>query len=171
MKNKILQITRNTVPYVKELRPLAGSITGCIVMQQLDYWFARYPQGFYKFMEPCPNSDFYEEGKSWAEELNCSAEEFLNSFDRLGVRYKSKSAFNEAADRFQGRYYCSYIDRQERLTWYFRNHSLVDAALDGLMIGNAGEEGASVEEEPTGEPPRNRQTRFLLYNRDYFFRD
>jgi len=160
MKNKILLITRTTIPYVKELRPLAGSVTACLIMQQLDYWFAKYPDGFYKFMEPCDHPDC-EEGKSWTEEIGCSAEEFLAAFDNIGVRYKSKSAFKEAADKFQERFNCSYYDRQERRTWYFRNHQLLDAALDELIGGQGGQPADGEPCSDEGSSPRNRQTRFL----------
>lgn len=168
MRNKILQITRNTIPYVKELRPLAGSVFSCIVMQQLDYWFAKYPAGFYKFLEPSPNSALYEEGKSWTEELGCSAEEFLAAFEKIGVRYKSKSAYVEVPDKFGDKFYCSYYERRERLTWYFRNHELLDGELDRL-IGGAPEVGDGECERPAdGAIPRNRQTRFLRNRRTRF---
>ena len=39
MKNKILTLFRNNIPYIKELRILSGSVTASILMQQLDYWF------------------------------------------------------------------------------------------------------------------------------------
>ena len=52
MKNKVLSIFHVSIPYVKELRAITGSMEGCILMQQLDYWFALKPDGFYKFLEP-----------------------------------------------------------------------------------------------------------------------
>ncbi|NDU86467.1 MAG: hypothetical protein G3H99_07620 [Ferrovum sp.] len=51
MKNKVLSIFHAVIPYIKELRAMAGSMEGCILMQQLDYWFALKPDGFYKFLE------------------------------------------------------------------------------------------------------------------------
>lgn len=133
MRNRILFLTRNTIPYIKELQPLAGSVSGCIVMQQLDYWFERFPDGYWKFLEPSSHSK-YRLGDSWIEELGMSAEEFRTAFDRLGIRHKSKGIFDEAQDKFQRKFYCSYLDRRENLTYYFRNHSLVDGALDALII-------------------------------------
>ena len=132
MKNRILHLTRNTIPYVKELHTIAGGVLGCLVMQQLDYWFEGYPEGFYKFLEPSDHPA-YKNGDSWTEELGMSRHEFRTAFDKIGIRYKSKSDFDQAVDKFQGLFYCSYVDRRSNLTYYFRNHDLVDAALDELL--------------------------------------
>ena len=132
MKNRILHLTRNTIPYVKELHAIAGGVLGCLVMQQLDYWFENHPEGFYKFLEPSDHPA-YKEGDSWTEELGMSRHEFRTAFDKIGIRYKSKSDFDQAVDKFQGLFYCSYVDRRSNLTYYFRNHNLVDAALDELL--------------------------------------
>lgn len=87
MRNKILTLTETPVPYVKELRrlKLVKSITACLLMQQLDYWFKTYPESFYKFLEPC-DAIGYKQGDSWCEELGFSADEFRNAFDQIGVR-------------------------------------------------------------------------------------
>jgi len=135
MRNRILSITRSNIPYVKELHPLTGSVIGCLVMQQLDYWFSSQPEGFYKFLEPADHPA-YKEGDSWVEELGMSADEFRYAFDRISIRYKSRTEFEKASktgDLFKGKFYCSYIDRRANLTHYFRNHDLVDAALDQLI--------------------------------------
>nr|MBA3716210.1 hypothetical protein [Pyrinomonadaceae bacterium] len=83
MRNKILQITSKIIPYVRELRPIAKSVTGCLLMQQLDFHFAKYPHGYYKFLEPCHNSKSYKRGQSWQEELGFSADEFRTAFDKI----------------------------------------------------------------------------------------
>lgn len=132
MRNYILSITRNTIPYVKELRPISGSVTATILMQRLDYYFERHPNGFYKFLEPCQNA-LYREGDSWIEELNFSKDEFRTAFALIGVSYKSKSLFNKEADPFAGKYYCSYFDRPKGVTYFFRNHTLLDQVLDHLV--------------------------------------
>lgn len=132
MRNRILHLTRNTIPYVKELQPLAGSVAGCILMQQLDYWFERHSEGFWKFLEPS-NHARYKAGDSWTEELGMTPDEFRTAFDRIGIRYKSKGIFDATKDKFQKKFYCSYLDRRENLTYYFRNHLLVDEALDALI--------------------------------------
>lgn len=132
MKNRILHLTRNTIPYVKELHPIAGGVLGCLAMQQLDYWFEGHPEGYYKFLMPSDHPA-YKDGDSWTEELGMSVDEFRTAFDKIGLRYKSKSEFDKAEDKFRGKFYCSYVDRRSNLTYYFRNHDLVDAALDELL--------------------------------------
>ncbi len=136
MKNRILHLTRNTIPYVKELHAIAGGVLGCLVMQQLDYWFENHSEGFYKFLLPSDHPA-YKIGDSWTEELGMSVDEFRTAFDKIGIRYKSKSEFDKAVDKFQGKFYCSYVDRRSNLTFYFRNHELMDAALDKLLSKNS----------------------------------
>jgi len=135
VRNRILGIVRDSIPYVKELRSAAKSIAGAVLMQQLDYWFERAPNGFYKFMAK-PESDVegYREGDSWEEEIGINHDEFRSAFDNIGVRYKSKSDFDKSVDKFRGKFYCSYIDRVTRKTWYFRNHGLVDDFLDSICF-------------------------------------
>lgn len=133
MRNRILAITRGSIPYVPELRPITGSVTATILMQQLDYWFERHPNGFYKFQDVSPDNSAYKAGDSWAEELNFSVAELRNAFDQIGHRHKSKTEWNDSTDPFNGKFYCCYTDRRTRLTFYFRNHAMVDAALDVLV--------------------------------------
>ncbi|MFD0912721.1 hypothetical protein [Methylophilus luteus] len=132
MRNKILSLTRNVIPYVKELRIFTDSVVGCILMQQLDYWFERYPSGFYKFLEPSEHPK-YVLGQSWQEEIGVSVAEFRTAFDRISTRWKSKTEFEQANDKFKGKLYASYQDKRANLTFYFRNHKLADAALDELL--------------------------------------
>jgi hypothetical protein len=136
MKNLILAITRKTIPYVGELKllPLVKSCSDAILMQQLDYWFSRYPNGFFKFLEPCDHEN-YKEGDSWSEELFFSGDEFRTAFGHLAIAYKSKKQFDLAPDKFQEKYYCSYFDRISKKTFYFRNHELVDNLLTDLTTG------------------------------------
>lgn len=136
MKNKILAMVARSIPYVKELRVLAKSTNGCILMQQLDYWFAHYPDGFYKFISPCENVK-YKEGDSWQEELGFSRKEFDGAFVKIGKKHSSLNSYRKSDDKFSGKYYCSVFDRQSGLTMYYRNHLLLDADLvSKLAMGN-----------------------------------
>ena len=133
MQNKTLAISRGCIPYIKELRNIAGSVTASILMQQLDYWFDKTNcNPFYKFKSQCEN-EHYKSGDSFTEELGFSIEEFTNAFVKIGVSYKSKTEFENATDKFQGMFYCSYFDRKEGLTFYFRNHELLDNSLNALF--------------------------------------
>lgn len=140
-KNKILRSVNYVIAYVKELRQLdlVKSINACILMQQLDYWFniqgINGKKTFYKFLEPCDNQRAYKQGDSWTEELGMSPDEFKTAFGQIGVTYKSKRLYDAAPDKFQGKYYCSYINRVTRETVYFRNDELIDRDLDNLFLG------------------------------------
>lgn len=130
MKNRILSVCRRLIPYSPELKKFVGSTNACILMQQLDYYFEGKPHGFYKFIEPSEHPS-YRIGDSWHEVLGFTAKEFGNAFERIGIRYKSKSEFDAAEDKFAGHFYCCYVDRRNgNLTWYFRNDQLVDRFLD-----------------------------------------
>lgn len=179
MRNTTLAKFANSVPYVKELRPLAKSAMGCILLKQLEYWTFRMiqkgkPKGcFYKFLSPTyklgedgkPEKDAngnliiqerngYKLGKSWCEELGFSEDEFTTAFGHFGIRYGSKKAYVEALktgnifkrkDNEQDALYASFYDRQTHLTWYIRNHALVDSLIDKLFnaITVNGKEGLS----------------------------
>lgn len=122
----------NTIPYYPELGKKLGGITPAILMRQLEYWFDKNGyKNFYKFLEPCDNGS-YKDGDSWVEEIGISKAEFRNAFSKIGVVYKSKKEFKEAEDKFQGKPYCSYIDRMERRTYYIRNHEKVREILNAV---------------------------------------
>lgn len=147
MRNFYASNSAHAIPYRPELRicfepfaPINGqkpkdlTTAGAILLQQLDYWFSKYPGGFYKFMEP-PKTGHkaYRSGDSWTEELYFSRKEFTTAFEQVGIAYKSKGQFDQASragDVFHGRFYCSYYDRVARITWYYRNHAVIDAYLD-----------------------------------------
>jgi len=136
MQNYTLAITKNCIPYFKELRSLARSVTASILMQQLDYWFSKtHGEPFYKFKSPCENI-FYQHGDSFIEELGFSADEFTTAFAKIGIVYKSKTEFESENDKFKGMFYCSYFDRKEGLTFYYRNHKLLDIELNKLFTVN-----------------------------------
>ncbi|MEO1300609.1 MAG: hypothetical protein AAFW75_33570, partial [Cyanobacteria bacterium J06636_16] len=129
--NRTLAIFARPIPYHKELRKIAGSATSAILLTQLDYWFSKKPDGFHKFLEPC-NRPGYKEGDSWSEELGFSAKEFRTAFKSIGIAYKSKGEYDQAADKFGGLFYCSYHNRVTGQTWYYRNHKVLDEAIETL---------------------------------------
>lgn len=170
MKNHYASNSVSAVPYRREYKicfepfePLPGhkvprelSVAGAVLLQQLDYWFAKYPKGFYKFTEPpASKHKAYKLGDSWTEELAFSRREFSTAFEQIGVAYKSKKQFKEAkahGDVFQGRFYCSYFDRIARITWYYRNHAKVDAWLEVVSsTAIARQETTSGQREMPGE--------------------
>jgi hypothetical protein len=104
--------------------PLVGFLRG-----QLDYWFSKKPQGFYKFLEPCKHP-LYKQGDSWSEELGLSRRVFNSTFDAIGVRYKTKTEFMNAKDKFQGKFYASYHDRKKNQTFFVRNPELLQQSKE-----------------------------------------
>ena len=75
----------------------------------------------------------YRPGTSWTEETGMSLNEFRSAFDSIGYRHSSKAGFMATEDKFLGRMYASYVDKKTNLTYYFRNHPLVDRYLDELV--------------------------------------
>jgi hypothetical protein len=137
VKNRSAALGKDSLIYVKAYRSLAGSVTGAILFQQLEWRFSKHPDGFFKFLEPTPNNRRYRAGDSWVEELGFSKDEFRTAFDGVGIRYQSKKAFDEAEPRFERAdgseaMYASYVDRFKGLTYYFRNDKLVDRRLEDL---------------------------------------
>ncbi len=137
MKNRLLSFAQKSIPYIKELRPIVGSVTACILWQQLDFHFAKKPEGFYKFLESC-NNNAYKEGDSWTQELGFSKEEFRTAFKKIGITSKSKRMYDCSENKFKRSdnteaWFCSYHDKTKGLTYYFRNHEYVDSTLDSLF--------------------------------------
>lgn len=105
------------------------------IFYQLEYWFSIYPDGFYKFLEPCDNRD-YREMNSWSEEVKCHRTTFNRVFDTFGIRYKSKTTFLKSPDVFKGKMYASYYDRKEKKYFYLRNHEKVNVFLQAVNTKN-----------------------------------
>lgn len=171
MKNFILSKVRRSIPYIKELMPLATSPTGCLFFQQIEFLFEKYPNGFYKFMEPPKTKhDKYRPGYSWVEEMGFSKDAVRTAFVHCGgIAYKSKGDFKKAENPFVGDdgriyMYCSYYDRDKRLTYYFRNHPLVDAELRRVLEAGTEEPQAQnddMPEAPDGFSPEIGNPNFL----------
>lgn len=115
--------------YCPELNVLTGSITASLLMCQLEYWFKKTAsKPFYKFLSPCEDMH-YHIGDSWTEELGFTKAEFRTAFHKIGKVYKTKKAYKESNDPFEGKLYLSYYDRIRKLTYYMRNDALVNKLL------------------------------------------
>ena len=102
------------------------------VLKRLEHWFCFKKAGFYKFLEPCQHRA-YKPGDSWTEELGFCRKTFNAAFDLIGIRYKSKTAFLAAEDKFKGKLYASYYDRDTNQMFYVRNHDFVEPFLKSLF--------------------------------------
>lgn len=123
------------VYYIK-FYPCIKSVIGCekaaLILERMEYWFKRYEFGFYKFVEPCSHP-LYRIGDSWSEEFGVSRKVFNRAFDVIGIRYKSKTDFLRAEDKFKGKLYASYHDRVTNKTYYVRNHAFATQFFEDLF--------------------------------------
>ena len=130
--NLFLAQEHNTLPYRTCLREFFGSITSCILFEQLERRFQYDSNGFYKFLDKSSNSLGDDERTSWCSELCFSKQEFLKAFDNIGVRYKTEEEFQLAIEEDhvfvknkKEYYYCSYIEDSGR-TFYQSNYELIE---------------------------------------------
>jgi len=112
--------------------PKIKKFTGCdratLILEKLEFFFSKQPDGFYKFIEPCSHR-LYKKDDSWAEELGCDRKCFTRSWKKIGFRHKSRMAFKEAEDKFKGKLYASYYDRHLNQMFFIRNHDLANETL------------------------------------------
>jgi hypothetical protein len=135
MRNITLQNAKNYyIKYYPALQSFIGCERATLIAGKLEYWFSnpKYEGGFYKFVEPCDHP-LYREGDSWSEEVGLSRKIFNRAFDVIGVRYKSKSAFLTAENKFQGKLYASYHDRVTNQTIYVRNHEFASQLFEKVF--------------------------------------
>ena len=142
MRNRSAGEFQNTLLYTKAYREIAGTVTATILFQRLEWRFSKFPDGFYKFLEPVPNNKRYRVGDSWTEELGFSVDEFRGAFNAMGIRYKSEPHYRALENPFSGEatkwreaLYISVLQKSTGLTYYYRNHELVDHLLDRLNSG------------------------------------
>lgn len=110
----------------KKIFDLTKCHTSSHIVNQLEYWFKKHSNGFWKFLEPCTLS-FYKKGDSWTEEIGCSRRKFNKYFERYAIRYVSRTEFLASEDKFQGKLYASYYDRYTNRMFFVRNHEIADA--------------------------------------------
>lgn len=114
-----------------------GGYNSAVLFLHLEFWFARKPDRYYKFLSPCDHP-LCRPGDSWTEELAFSEHDFRKAFDALGNRYNSIGDLRETQKRtnpFHGKLYVSVVDRTTNVTYYFRNHFAVRALLKSAGLG------------------------------------
>jgi hypothetical protein len=125
------------IKYYPKLGYYYGSGDVPKLIARLEYWFqkSKSRNGFYKFLEPC-SQRLYKKGDSWTEELGISRKLFNKAFDLIGVRYKSKSQYEDACkqgDAFKGKLYASYLNHKTHKMHYIRNHAFADDFLKSIF--------------------------------------
>jgi hypothetical protein len=123
------------IKFYPQIKSSLGCEKATLILGRFEYWFTKYKEGFYKFIEPCKHP-LYRMGDSWSEEIGFSRKVFTKAFDLIGVRYKSKSAFQKSKNKFQGKLYASYHDRKTNQTYFFRNHDFAKNFIKSLFKRN-----------------------------------
>ena len=120
------------IKFDRRINQIIGCQRATLILSTLEYWFKKKPDGFYKFIEACSHR-LYKEGDSWTEQLDCDPKSFSTSFKKIGTKYKSRSAFEAAEDKFQGKMYASFYDRYTNQTFFVRNNELVNEMLASIL--------------------------------------
>jgi len=120
---------RHFIKFDPNIKRLTGCDRATLILEKVEVFFRKQPDGFYKFIEPCSHP-LYKKEDSWAEELGCDRKCFTRSWDKIGLRHKSRRAFEAAEDKFEGKLYASYYDRHLNQMFFIRNHDLANETLE-----------------------------------------
>lgn len=90
------------------------------IFNQLNYWYYKSGNGFYKFLKPC-NHIWYRKGDSWCEELKLSENTIRKYLKIICSVYNSYKFFKNKKNAFIGKPFLSYFDRTLRITRFFKN--------------------------------------------------
>ena len=121
------------IKFDRRINKIIGCQRATLILSTLEFWFSKKPEGFYKFIEPCSHP-LYKKQDSWTEELGCDPKSFTNSFKKIGVKYKSRTAFEKAKDKFQGKMYASFYDRYSNRVFFIRNDEKVSEFFAGIHL-------------------------------------
>src|SRR6267142_6072928 len=100
---------------------------GALIWGELDYWSKKYPQSFWKFIEPCDHRE-YREGDSFQEKLGFNRKTFLRNYKKFGTCYASRTAYEIAiqekglSEAFDGKEWIKIYDRKNNKTYFLRDH-------------------------------------------------
>ena len=157
-----------TAPYFIKYNPTLvaefGSQNAVLLFDKLEYWFSKKKNEFYKFIEPCDHP-CYRNGDSWCEELGFSRPIFRNAFDKIGVRYRSKTEFTKEKDPFKGKLFAYYQDRKSNKTIFVRNNSLLAEFYERLK--NLVQKTVSSIRSSTSKTVKDFQPRVETMNQPY----
>ena len=109
------------IKHDQRIKRVLGCDRATLILDRLEFYSSKQPNGFYKFLEPCSHK-LYKHNDSWTELLGCHRTSFWRSFNIIGKKHPSKSAFDQAEDKFDGKPYASYYDRYSNRMFFIRNH-------------------------------------------------
>ena len=123
----VLSRDHKQIIYRPELRPITGSVTATILLQQIIFrFYANGCKPFYKFTAPCGNKA-YKDGDSWCEELGFSKAELSKA--RAKIAFKS----SKGTPKDMNSLVWFWTDIQ-RLTWYEININALRKALNEIYV-------------------------------------
>jgi hypothetical protein len=131
--------------------PLVKSENGGRIMEKFEDWFGESPAWFDKHCEPRADQKNLD-GLSMVEELGLTRHHVKKASSEICIHYKSVSEYLKAPDKFQGYYYCSYLDmKNHHRTRFLRNDALVDSHVEALRDALMNSKGCENEELPVEE--------------------
>ena len=125
MKEKIIDLEMVEITFSLNLTELTKSSV-VYFFAALEEMFELFPKGFPRHGNPSRDQENLY-GSSWTEELNLTKYFVKKAFNEIGVHYKSREEYEQAKNKFQGKYYCSVYDASNHhRTFYYRNDKKFD---------------------------------------------
>ncbi len=131
---KQLSDDKDAIPYRKRLRPITGSVTATILLQQMVYLDdKKQGEPFYKFKSPCDH-ELYRDDDSWVEDLGFSIKEFDTALKKIGTKVTKGISKGEAYQKTDPTGLVIYWTDSDRVTWYHLNRDLLGKYLLGIYL-------------------------------------
>jgi len=122
------------IKHDQRIRRVIGCDRATLIFDRLEFYSSRQPDGFYKFIEPNSHR-LYKKDDSWTELLDCHRTSFWRAFKLIGKKHTSRWAFEESKDKFEGKLYASYYDRNTNRMFFVRNHDAVKKLFTKIQSG------------------------------------
>lgn len=138
MSNPLIDLIaedNEVIPYRKSLRPITGSVTATILLQQMIFRSKGGKKVFYKFKAPCDH-DLYKPGDSWTEEIGFSVREFDTALKKIGTKIKIGMSKDDVMNGDTPDCLIAYWTGRDRVTWYEVNVDLLSKLLNGIYLND-----------------------------------
>ena len=122
------------IKHDQRIRRIIGCDRATLIFDRLEFYSSRQPDGFYKFIEPNSHR-LYRKDDSWTELLDCHRTSFWRAFKLIGKKHTSRWTFEESEDKFGGKLYASYYDRNTNRMFFVRNHDAVKEFFAKIQPG------------------------------------
>lgn len=122
------------IKHDQRIRRIIGCNRATLIFDRLEFYSSRQPDGFYKFIEPNSHR-LYKQDDSWTELLDCHRTSFWRAFKLIGKKHSSRWEFAKSEDKFEGKLYASYYDRNTNRMFFVRNHEAVKEFFAKIQPG------------------------------------